>query len=82
MAMWTPGPGEILVILFVALLLFGRRLPEVGKSLGIGIKEFKKGLKEGVTAATEDEDDKAPRVVDAQASASSSKKDESARTSS
>jgi len=27
-------------------LLFGRRLPEVGRSIGQGIKEFKKGLKE------------------------------------
>ena len=38
------GPLEIGVILVVALLIFGRRLPEVGKSLGKGIIEFKKGL--------------------------------------
>jgi sec-independent protein translocase protein TatA len=37
---------EWAVILVIALLLFGRRLPEVGKSLGTGIREFKKGLKE------------------------------------
>lgn len=36
---------ELLVILVIALLLFGRRMPEVGKSLGRGIIEFKKGLK-------------------------------------
>ncbi len=35
---------ELLIILAIALLLFGRRLPEVGKSLGKGIVEFKKGL--------------------------------------
>lgn len=40
LSMW-----ELLVILTVALLLFGKRLPEVGKSLGKGIVEFKKGLK-------------------------------------
>ena len=40
------GPMEWAVVLIIALLLFGRRLPEVGKSLGQGIKEFKKGLKE------------------------------------
>ncbi len=43
-----PQGSEIIVILFVGLLLFGRRLPEVGRSLGQGIVEFKKGLK-GVT---------------------------------
>jgi sec-independent protein translocase protein TatA len=40
------GPLEWGVILIIALLLFGRRLPEVGKSFGQGIREFKKGLKE------------------------------------
>jgi len=38
------GPWEIIVILVIALLVFGKRLPEVGKSLGKGIVEFKKGL--------------------------------------
>jgi TatA/E family protein of Tat protein translocase len=36
---------ELLVILAIGLLIFGRRLPEVGRSLGKGIIEFKKGLK-------------------------------------
>jgi len=39
------SPGAIVVILIVGVLLFGRRLPEVGKMLGKGIVEFKKGLK-------------------------------------
>ena len=38
------GPQELLIILAVGVLLFGRRLPEVGRSLGKGIVEFKKGL--------------------------------------
>jgi len=38
------GPGEMLVIAIVALLVFGSRLPEVGRSLGRGLMEFKKGL--------------------------------------
>jgi sec-independent protein translocase protein TatA len=39
------GTLEWVFILVIMLLLFGRRLPEVGKSLGKGIVEFKRGLK-------------------------------------
>lgn len=39
------GPGEMLVVMLVAVLVFGKRLPEVGRSLGKGIVEFKKGLR-------------------------------------
>lgn len=42
---WTPGIPEIIIILVIALLLFGKRLPEVSRSLGKGIVEFKKGIK-------------------------------------
>ena len=41
---WTPGPLEIVLIAMAALLLFGKRLPELAKSLGKGVTEFKKGL--------------------------------------
>jgi len=44
---WTIGWAEIAVIAVVALLIFGRRLPEVGRSLGQGLVEFKKGLRGG-----------------------------------
>lgn len=40
------GFTEILVILVVALLLFGDRLPTVARSLGKSVNEFKKGLKD------------------------------------
>ena len=39
------SPWEIAVILVVAILLFGKRLPEVMRSMGKGIVEFKKGLR-------------------------------------
>ena len=43
-----PGPLEIVVILTVVLLLFGaKRLPEIGRALGEGIREFKKSIKDG-----------------------------------
>jgi len=38
-------PGEMMVVAVAAVLLFGKRLPEVGRSLGKGIVEFKKGLR-------------------------------------
>jgi sec-independent protein translocase protein TatA len=38
------GLLEMLIVMGVAVLLFGKRLPEVGRSLGKGIVEFKKGL--------------------------------------
>jgi sec-independent protein translocase protein TatA len=39
-----PTGPELIIILVICLLIFGKRLPEVGKSLGKGIVEFKKGL--------------------------------------
>jgi sec-independent protein translocase protein TatA len=39
------GLMEMIVVMGVAVLLFGKRLPEVGRSLGKGIVEFKKGLR-------------------------------------
>lgn len=38
---------ELIVILVVVLLLFGHRLPGMARSLGSGITEFKRGLKDG-----------------------------------
>ena len=38
-------PWHLFIIGVVGILLFGKRLPEVGRSLGKGIIEFKKGLK-------------------------------------
>ena len=43
-AWFSPGPMELLIIGAIAVLLFGKRVPEVGRSLGKGLVEFKKGL--------------------------------------
>ena len=46
------GPWQVVLVAVVILLLFGgKKIPELMKGLGSGIKEFKKGVKE-------DEDDK------------------------
>jgi sec-independent protein translocase protein TatA len=39
------GPGQLVVLLILGVLIFGRRLPEIGRYLGKGIVEFKKGMK-------------------------------------
>jgi sec-independent protein translocase protein TatA len=40
--MWTPGPLELVIILVVVLVIFGpKRLPDLGRSLGRGMREFK-----------------------------------------
>lgn len=39
--LWTPGVGEIVVIALVVLLLFGgKKIPELMKGLGSGVREF------------------------------------------
>ena len=40
-----PGHYEVLILGVLGLLLFGNRLPEIGRSLGRGIVEFRKGIK-------------------------------------
>ncbi|OQX80277.1 MAG: Sec-independent protein translocase TatA [Bacteroidetes bacterium 4484_276] len=45
---FSPGPMEIIMILVIVLLLFGgKKIPELMRGLGKGIKEFKDGTKEG-----------------------------------
>lgn len=59
--MWTPGIGEIVIIGLIVLIVFGpKRLPEMGKSFGKAIKEFKNAGKEiqnSVDEALNDDDD-------------------------
>jgi sec-independent protein translocase protein TatA len=46
LAFGMPGGWEWILILLVALLVFGRRLPDVARSVGRSIVEFKKGIRE------------------------------------
>ncbi len=40
----SPTAPEMIVVALIALLLFGKRLPEVARSLGKGMREFKEGM--------------------------------------
>jgi sec-independent protein translocase protein TatA len=54
---WTPGPFELIIILVIAVLLFGRRLPEIARGLGKSLTEFKKGVHEAEETKDELVDD-------------------------
>ena len=54
-----PGPIELVIIAFIVLLLFGKRLPSVMGSLGKSIVEFKKGI-----SGIEDEVEKTTKEVE------------------
>jgi sec-independent protein translocase protein TatA len=56
------GPQEILIVLVIALVVLGpKKLPEMARSLGKGVKEFKEGINDDdtvdVTAHEEDDDE-------------------------
>ncbi|MHC4289890.1 MAG: Sec-independent protein translocase subunit TatA/TatB [Planctomycetota bacterium] len=64
LAFWTPGPLEMIFILGVLVLLFGRRLPEIARNIGKSLTEFKKGVKDSqdeFTKTIEDADKEADR---------------------
>lgn len=60
--MFNMGPWEILIVLGVLLLLFGKRIPGIARSLGQGIMEFKKGITSAEEAeATQNREETPPR---------------------
>lgn len=55
-----PGPFEMLMLAGLGLLIWGRRLPEVGRSIGKTIVEFKKGMRDIEDMPLDDEPKKLP----------------------
>lgn len=55
LGIWTPGPWEIAIFLLALLLLFGgKKLPELARGLGRGLRTFKKELQGEETDKEED----------------------------
>jgi sec-independent protein translocase protein TatA len=58
------GPMELVVVLVIALVVLGpKKLPEVGKSLGKGMREFKESLSD--ISSSDDERDESKRRLNA-----------------
>lgn len=55
------GPGELLLILAIALVVLGpKKLPEAGRSLGRGLREFKESVSN--MSPSKDDEDESPRL--------------------
>jgi sec-independent protein translocase protein TatA len=51
--MFNLGPQELFILFLIVLVIFGaKRIPEIGRSFGKGIQEFKKGMREVETELT------------------------------
>jgi len=59
------GPLEVAIVAIIALIIFGpKRLPELGKSLGDGMREFKASISGENDDDDEDDDDELPAQIE------------------
>jgi len=72
--MSMPGHLEWIIILVIALLIFGKRLPELARSVGKSLTEFKKGINEAKESTDELVDDVKKTSTDAVSDDQASKK--------
>ena len=74
LAFWSlPGGMEWVIILVIMLLIFGKRLPELARSVGKSMTEFKKGINEAKESTDELVDDVKKAGSDAVSDGKSSK---------
>jgi sec-independent protein translocase protein TatA len=58
------GPLELAIVAIIALIIFGpKRLPELGRSIGDGLREFKSSVS-GENRDEEEDDDELPQTID------------------
>ena len=57
---WPPGPWELVIIVVILLLVFGRRLPEIMRNVGRGLTQFKRGMHDVVDDVKQDVQSDAP----------------------
>jgi len=65
--MFNIGPQEMFILFLIIILLFGaKRIPEIGRSIGRGIQEFKKGMRdvESEINATDKTEPPKPHVLE------------------
>ncbi len=61
----TIGPGEIAIVLVIALLIFGpKKLPELGKGLGRGMRDFKRAVTGDDEDERKDEEEKSKKTAE------------------
>lgn len=73
LAFGLPGTTEWIIILIIALLIFGSRLPKVMRSMGQSVNEFKRGMNEMI-----DDDIRAEEAAEARKKTAEKDKDEAA----
>ena len=57
LALYGIGSTELIIILVIALLIFGKRLPDLARSVGKSLTEFKKGINEAKESTDDVVDD-------------------------
>jgi len=66
---FSVGPMELVIVLVIALLVLGpKRLPEAGRAVGKGMREFKDSLSGMTSHDDDDEDDEEPSALRADGS--------------